>query len=198
MQLPRSLLDNTKPYSINLPIPPSISNKSSVETSSNKDSTNEHVPTTPNVIQQLHTLLTSNPAVADYSINSSKSSSSEATMNYVDQSRYLSYDTVSQSASSSYHDSLAKSSTNYVPTLTINGTDWTDNSTTNFSLQSSVPVKNEPQDFPIAAVNNSTVQFAKPRSYGNRPSKTPVHERPFSCPVDQCPRRFSRSDELTR
>lgn len=38
----------------------------------------------------------------------------------------------------------------------------------------------------------------KPRKYPNRPSKTPVHERPYACPVESCDRRFSRSDELTR
>lgn len=38
----------------------------------------------------------------------------------------------------------------------------------------------------------------KPRKYPNRPSKTPPHERPYACPVDNCDRRFSRSDELTR
>ncbi|XP_046548357.1 early growth response protein 1-B-like [Haliotis rubra] len=38
----------------------------------------------------------------------------------------------------------------------------------------------------------------KPRKYPNRPSKTPPHERPYPCPVDNCDRRFSRSDELTR
>lgn len=38
----------------------------------------------------------------------------------------------------------------------------------------------------------------KPRKYPNRPSKTPVHERPYACPVEPCDRRFSRSDELTR
>eukprot|EP00094_Tigriopus_californicus_P000116 TCALIF_00113-PA protein Name:"Similar to egr1-b Early growth response protein 1-B (Xenopus laevis)" AED:0.11 eAED:0.11 QI:0/0.33/0/0.5/1/1/4/0/619 len=36
------------------------------------------------------------------------------------------------------------------------------------------------------------------RKYPNRPSKTPVHERPYACPVSDCDRRFSRSDELTR
>lgn len=195
MLLPRSSIDNTKSYSINLPLLSSISNKSS----STKDSSDEHIPITPNITQQLHTLLTSNPVVTDYSINSSKSSSSEATMNYVNQSRYLSYDAIPQSASSSsssYHHDSTNSTTGYnIPTLTINGTDWTSNSTTNFALQSSAPVKDEPQDFPMAT---ATVQFAKPRNCGNRPSKTPVNERPFSCPVDQCPRRFSRSDELTR
>jgi len=38
----------------------------------------------------------------------------------------------------------------------------------------------------------------KARRYPARPSKTPVHERPYACPVDACDRRFSRSDELTR
>ena len=38
----------------------------------------------------------------------------------------------------------------------------------------------------------------KLRKYPNRPSKTPVHERPYACPVEACDRRFSRSDELTR
>ena len=38
----------------------------------------------------------------------------------------------------------------------------------------------------------------KARRYPIRPSKTPVHERPYACPVDACDRRFSRSDELTR
>ena len=36
------------------------------------------------------------------------------------------------------------------------------------------------------------------RKYPNRPSKTPVHQRPYACPVNECDRRFSRSDELTR
>lgn len=38
----------------------------------------------------------------------------------------------------------------------------------------------------------------KARKYPNRPSKTPVHERQYACPVTPCDRRFSRSDELTR
>ncbi len=38
----------------------------------------------------------------------------------------------------------------------------------------------------------------KPRKYPNRPSKTPINERPHACSVHGCPRRFSRSDELTR
>lgn len=38
----------------------------------------------------------------------------------------------------------------------------------------------------------------KPRKYPNRPSKTPVQERPHSCPLINCGQRFSRSDELSR
>ncbi|CAG5127846.1 unnamed protein product [Candidula unifasciata] len=38
----------------------------------------------------------------------------------------------------------------------------------------------------------------KPRKYPSRPSKIPLHERPYSCLVETCDRRFSRSDELTR
>ncbi|XP_061602075.1 E3 SUMO-protein ligase EGR2-like [Cololabis saira] len=38
----------------------------------------------------------------------------------------------------------------------------------------------------------------RPRKYPNRPSKTPVHQRPYACPAESCDRRFSRSDELSR
>ncbi|GAB6027815.1 hypothetical protein CHUAL_002045 [Chamberlinius hualienensis] len=38
----------------------------------------------------------------------------------------------------------------------------------------------------------------KSRKYPNRPCKTPVHERPFACPIENCDRRFCRSDELSR
>lgn len=52
------------------------------------------------------------------------------------------------------------------------------------------------------AYQNSSIPIklvpVKPRKYPNRPSKTPVHERPYACPIDACDRRFSRSDELTR
>ncbi|VDP55880.1 unnamed protein product [Heligmosomoides polygyrus] len=34
------------------------------------------------------------------------------------------------------------------------------------------------------------------RKYSQR--KIPIHERPYKCPRDDCDRRFSRSDELTR
>ena len=45
---------------------------------------------------------------------------------------------------------------------------------------------------------NLILRPVKPRKYPNRPSKTPPHERPYACPVENCDRRFSRSDELTR
>ncbi|GAB6026304.1 hypothetical protein CHUAL_012510 [Chamberlinius hualienensis] len=38
----------------------------------------------------------------------------------------------------------------------------------------------------------------KSRRYPSRPSKTPVHERPYACPIENCDRRFCRSDELSR
>jgi hypothetical protein len=210
MQLPRSLINDTKPYSLNLPIikPNSSTTKTLIENSPTDDTNNNNVPDTPNVNEQIHTLLTSNPVVANYNINSATNTSSttpstsESTMNYVDQSRYIPYGTSSsQSIPPSYHDSIVKPSTtsnNYLSTLNINGNDWTTNSTNNFTLQTSSSVKAEPQEFPMAIANGQTVQFPKPRNYSNRPSKTPLHERPFSCPVDNCPRRFSRSDELTR
>ena len=36
------------------------------------------------------------------------------------------------------------------------------------------------------------------RIIGTRTTPPPVSERPFGCPVDNCDKRFSRSDELTR
>lgn len=49
-----------------------------------------------------------------------------------------------------------------------------------------------------AGTPNSKYLPLKQRKYPNRPCKTPLHERPYKCPVDDCDRRFSRSDELTR
>ena len=226
MQLPRSLINDNKPYTLSLQLNNPISHittspTKSLNDNSNIDDTNNNnnVRNTPNVNEQIHTLLTSNPVVSDYSINSSNSttstpvppppsSSSDSTMNYVDQSHYVSYGSsqtsVSQSGPPSYHDSIVKTSptsNNFMSTMNINDTDWTTNTTTNnFTLQtsSSSCVKDEPQDYPMTIGNGQPIHFAKPRNYTNRPSKTPLHERPFSCPVEQCPRRFSRSDELTR
>ena len=231
MQLPRSLISENKPYALHLPINPShslsavaSSSSSAVETKTNSnqgDTNNNHVD------EQIQQLIASNPAVTDYSLNSSNpstrtspgSSSSAsisnskeptaaaaATMNYVDPSSYLSYGTAVNSvppSAPSYHETLVKSSGNFMSTVNLTSSDWS--TANNFALPpppgpiSSSTVKNEPQDYPMTHVNNNqSMNFAKTRNYGNRPSKTPVHERPFSCPVDQCPRRFSRSDELTR
>ncbi|PVD30971.1 hypothetical protein C0Q70_10247 [Pomacea canaliculata] len=68
------------------------------------------------------------------------------------------------------------------------------------------PIKTEPgtKGTPHAVLSQPYQQNplkllpVKPRKYPNRPSKTPPHERPYACPVDNCDRRFSRSDELTR
>lgn len=42
------------------------------------------------------------------------------------------------------------------------------------------------------------VTALKVRKYPSRLAKTPLHERPYKCPIENCDRRFSRSDELTR
>nr|XP_006630551.1 PREDICTED: E3 SUMO-protein ligase EGR2 [Lepisosteus oculatus] len=54
-----------------------------------------------------------------------------------------------------------------------------------------LPAAYSPQNLPLRPI-------LRPRKYPNRPSKTPVHERPYPCPAEGCDRRFSRSDELTR
>jgi hypothetical protein len=245
MQLPRSLINENKPFSINLqlknPIPhiktttASPPNKTLGENSNLGDTNNNNVVDTASVTDQIHTLLTSNPVVANYSIStsnstssvsnsatvvpsSSSSTSSESTMNYVDQSHYVPYGT--NQPPPSYHEAVVKQAqtmSNFMPSLNMNGTglsygkssgtnDWTTNPNT-FTLQppptssssSSSCVKDEPQDYPSAmSGNGQTMSFPKQKSYINRPSKTPLHERPFSCPIEHCPRRFSRSDELTR
>ena len=236
MQLPRSLINENKPFPLNLQIKKSIphrttsppsSTKTLIENSNLGDTNNNNVLDTANVNDQIHTLLTSNPVVADYIINSSNSissvsnsisvpsstSTSDTNMNYVDPSHYVSYG--SNQPPPSYHEAVIKQPTshnNFMPTLNINGTglsygkssgtnDWTTNSGNAFNLQvpqSSSCVKDEPQDYPATVGNGQTMHFAKPKTYTNRPSKTPLHERPFSCPIEHCPRRFSRSDELTR
>lgn len=38
----------------------------------------------------------------------------------------------------------------------------------------------------------------KPRKQASRPGRVPFKERLYACPVNDCDRRFSRSDELTR
>ncbi|XP_060951084.1 early growth response protein 2b [Limanda limanda] len=54
-----------------------------------------------------------------------------------------------------------------------------------------LPSAYSPQNLPLRPI-------LRPRKYPNRPSKTPIHERPYPCPAEGCDRRFSRSDELTR
>ena len=234
MQLPRSLINDAKPYAINFQLskPISTSNTPSSSTSTTEtpsdnsnigDTNNNHVHPPPpppapplSVHDQLHTLLTSNPVGVDYPINSANhrtspvasstsTASKDTAMNYVDSSHYVPYGTpstaVSQVPPPPYHDALVKPSTasnNFMPTININGNEWSNSNS--FVLPPPPPsrVKDEPQDYPMANANSQSTNFGKPRSYTNRPSKTPLHERPFSCPVDQCPRRFSRSDELTR
>ncbi|XP_066521628.1 early growth response protein 2b [Hoplias malabaricus] len=73
------------------------------------------------------------------------------------------------------------------------------NTIRNFTL-GAPPVSEGPR-LPAAAYGPQNLPLRpilRPRKYPNRPSKTPVHERPYPCPADGCDRRFSRSDELTR
>lgn len=71
----------------------------------------------------------------------------------------------------------------------------------------------QPQKFPSCSMANTyPIQPINPRPINraglsilkekrNDPTKkckVPLAERPYACPVDNCPRRFSRSDELTR
>ena len=44
----------------------------------------------------------------------------------------------------------------------------------------------------------SNVLKAKRNNPTEGRARTPPNERPYACPVETCPRRFSRSDELTR
>ncbi|CAF1305029.1 unnamed protein product [Rotaria sp. Silwood1] len=238
MQLPRSLINENKPITLNFQIQPishiktsptsSLSIQSSIENSNINDinDNNNNGLHTPNVNEQIHTLLTSNPVVTDYSIapsntttitttpssssSSSLSTTNKSVMNYVERSHYAPYGTsqtsISQSTLPSYHDSVVKSSptsNSFMPTININSADWIINRSNNFTFQppsssSSSCIKDEPQDYPMVNGNVQTNHFVKPKNYINRPSKTPLHERPFPCPIEQCPRRFSRSDELTR
>jgi hypothetical protein len=71
----------------------------------------------------------------------------------------------------------------------------------------------QPQKFPSCTVgNNYPIQPINPRPINRaglsilkekrndptKKTKVPPSERPYACPVENCPRRFSRSDELTR
>lgn len=69
-----------------------------------------------------------------------------------------------------------------------------------------VAVKEEPMetvtttDIKCTQLSTATGSMlpVKQRRFANRPCKVPLAERPYSCPVQECDRRFSRSDELTR
>lgn len=75
------------------------------------------------------------------------------------------------------------------------GADSLDFAGSSGSKAASLAVLNQPYQQSASSLKLLPV---KPRKYPNRPSKTPPHERPYPCPVDNCDRRFSRSDELTR
>jgi len=60
---------------------------------------------------------------------------------------------------------------------------------TDLGMQRSAPGPVKPSAAVIKAKRSDNSQ--------NR-SRTPPSERPYACPVETCPRRFSRSDELTR
>ncbi|KAI1712714.1 zinc-finger double domain-containing protein [Ditylenchus destructor] len=52
--------------------------------------------------------------------------------------------------------------------------------------------------FPATAAPTRLGGRMLPRRMIQRPSKTPIQDRPHQCPIEHCDRRFSRSDELTR
>jgi len=58
--------------------------------------------------------------------------------------------------------------------------------------------------YPLQPINPRPINRAglsilqEKRHDPTKKSKVPPSERPYACPVDNCPRRFSRSDELTR
>ncbi|KPI94037.1 Early growth response protein 1 [Papilio xuthus] len=55
-----------------------------------------------------------------------------------------------------------------------------------------------PSGLPKDPCSSQSTTPPRARATRSSRSKTPVHERPYACPVDGCDRRFSRSDELTR
>ena len=242
IRLPQSVVNENKPTALNLQTEPALKIKTSSSSSSatkslikslsigdddgdddhntsttttttnNNNNNNNSVFHTPNVNDQIHTLLTSNPIIANYDIDTSNNrtlttvSTDKSTINYIEPSRYISFESsqssVSQVVPSSYHDSIVKSSTttnSFNPIINMNSTDWTANRSNNFILQSSSScIKDEPHDYSTINGNLQLNHFAKPSNHTNRSAKILSHERPFQCPFEQCSRRFSRSDELTR
>lgn len=47
-------------------------------------------------------------------------------------------------------------------------------------------------------INRAGLSILKEKRDPAKKTKVPPSERPYACPVENCPRRFSRSDELTR
>ncbi|VDN56391.1 unnamed protein product [Dracunculus medinensis] len=65
----------------------------------------------------------------------------------------------------------------------------------NISSQSIEDHKNTSASSASAAGPSTSTKI---RKYPTRLTKLPLHERPYKCPIEDCDRRFSRSDELTR
>uniref|UniRef100_A0A3P9IXC2 C2H2-type domain-containing protein n=1 Tax=Oryzias latipes TaxID=8090 RepID=A0A3P9IXC2_ORYLA len=73
------------------------------------------------------------------------------------------------------------------------------NTIRNFTLAAPSSAAEGPMAAAFPAHQNLPLRpILRPRKYPNRPSKTPVHQRPYPCPAESCDRRFSRSDELSR
>ncbi|KAM3862859.1 early growth response protein 2b-like [Diretmus argenteus] len=73
------------------------------------------------------------------------------------------------------------------------------NTIRNFTLGAPTPAAEGPMTAAFTGHQSLPLRpILRPRKYPNRPSKTPVHQRPYPCPAESCDRRFSRSDELSR
>ncbi|KAK0396520.1 hypothetical protein QR680_001748 [Steinernema hermaphroditum] len=73
------------------------------------------------------------------------------------------------------------------------GSTYSDNSPSSFSSSSLL------KDIDLAVgTSTSLLHVRNNKKTIQRSTKTPLHERPYKCPIDHCDRRFSRSDELTR
>ncbi|XP_069394917.1 early growth response protein 2b-like [Paralichthys olivaceus] len=73
------------------------------------------------------------------------------------------------------------------------------NTIRNFTLGAPSPASDGPMAAAFPSHQSLPLRpILRPRKYPNRPSKTPVHQRPYPCPAESCDRRFSRSDELSR
>lgn len=209
MQLPRSLIHNSNPFPLNPQTKKSLipTTTAPSDDSNLGDSNNNHVVSSPSVHDQIHTLLTTNPVGTEYTMGrsstalNSSNSTKDSTINFVEPTHYVPYSsgtptTTTTTTPWAYHETPNNKMhvTSFLNTVNINGSsEW--NNPASFSILSvdSTPstVKTEPQEYQPSNVT-------KPRTIVNRPSRTPVHERPFPCPYESCPRRFSRSDELTR